>query len=289
MLNIEPGQIWKMRNGDKVVITKVTIKHEHWPIQGHPEGKPMAYMCWNKDGRYTPHMVGVYDLIEREDWINLPDSIKPYIYYQEPRITLLHGDCLKILPLLKPVDAVITDPVWPNNKVKEFENINPFMLFRDAIEQLAPPDRMAIVLGCDSEPSFLYPIYEFSGLAYFNQMRLRYARPHYKGRKLMGADIAYLYGNPPKSRKGQHIIPGEWTRTDTRGKETDHPCPRPLTQFKFIINNWTRENEIILDPFMGSGTTIEAAYELGRRVIGIETEARYLEMTIKRLKQEVLF
>jgi DNA modification methylase len=65
----------------------------------------------------------------------------------------------------------------------------------------------------------------------------------------------------------------------------EHPSPKPLNVMRWILG--CLPGETVLDPFMGSGTTLRAAKDLGRRAIGIEIEERYCEIAAKRLAQEV--
>lgn len=68
--------------------------------------------------------------------------------------------------------------------------------------------------------------------------------------------------------------------------KSGHPTPRKLNHVKWIIN-WFGAGPV-LDPFMGSGTTLQAAKECGFRSVGIEIEEKYCEMAVKRNKQQVL-
>lgn len=67
---------------------------------------------------------------------------------------------------------------------------------------------------------------------------------------------------------------------------SDHPAPFPLPLATRAIGTTTAD--LVVDPFMGSGTTLRAAKDLGRRAIGIERTERFCEMAAKRMAQEVL-
>ncbi len=78
-------------------------------------------------------------------------------------------------------------------------------------------------------------------------------------------------------------------RVYSRGQiENEHPAIYPLELPSRIISAYTTHGETIIDPFMGSGTTLVAAKNLGRCAIGIEIEERYCEIAAKRLAQEVM-
>jgi adenine-specific DNA-methyltransferase len=74
------------------------------------------------------------------------------------------------------------------------------------------------------------------------------------------------------------------------GEREPHPChptQKPLRAIARMIAAYTSESDTILDPFMGSGTTILAARNLGRCAIGIEIEEKYCQLAAQRLAQEV--
>jgi site-specific DNA-methyltransferase (adenine-specific) len=77
-----------------------------------------------------------------------------------------------------------------------------------------------------------------------------------------------------------------WRYQVERGQKS-HPTQKPLKLISELMQLFSNEGDIALDPFMGSGTTLRAAKDLGRKAIGIEIEEKYCEIAVKRLAQEV--
>lgn len=217
--------------------------------------------------------------------------MKPY--YQDEWVTIYHGDCREILPELEvKVSAIITDPPWPGTE----KTCNPdqptydiIPIFNEvALNFTKLSDRLVVILGCDTDPRFLMTVPD--DYPFLLACWLRRIPPTYKGNILYGADIAYAFGLPRAHEHTKRIIKSE-TYSVSAGRRDSiqtHPCFRPLKTMKWLVSNFTKEGETILDPFSGGGNILRAARETGRKAIGIDIVEKYCEISVKQCRQIVM-
>lgn len=196
--------------------------------------------------------------------------------------TLYCGDCREVLPDLK-YDVVITDPVWPNVPAGMFDiKETPLELMKTTAEMLNCR-RIVIVMRWDSDVRFLKTIpqeYEFVRV-----LNLPFGYPPNVGRTTAGMEHAYVFGDYPEAKNHKKILPATAPFSQYIKRDNSiHPCPRSQKHFDWLVANLARVDEIVCDPFMGSGTTGAAAIKLGRQFIGIEKEQKYFDEACRKIE-----
>ncbi len=211
--------------------------------------------------------------------------MKPY--YDDGRgIVIYHGDCREVLPTLEAgsVDLVLTDPPYgigydasisTQNGIQKFGAIAGDERLFDPTPFLNFPD--VILWGannyCHAIPPQAGQWYAWDKVTE-NGLKVRIAEAEYAWHK-----------RGTKSRIFRHLWSGAY-RDSEAGKRSVHPNQKPVTLMIWCLG-LSQTTGTVLDPFMGSGTTLRAAKDLGRKAIGIEIEERYCELAAKRLAQEV--
>jgi site-specific DNA-methyltransferase (adenine-specific) len=223
--------------------------------------------------------VEVYE--DREAEGGTAEEMKPY--YEHAGVTIYHGDCKEVLPTLG-VQAIVTDPPYGISYVKGKGGRGKHN--RRNVEPIAGDSE-------PFEPKFL--------LGYASV--LCWGADHYAQRlpegrwlvwdKLNGlesfdsfSDVEIAWFN----KKGaSRIFRYLWKGICQDGDKDIgrvHPTQKPLALMKWCFS-FIPDDELVCDPFMGSGTTLRAAKDLGRRAIGIELEEKYCEIAAERMSQEV--
>jgi site-specific DNA-methyltransferase (adenine-specific) len=204
---------------------------------------------------------------------------------------LILGDCLKVMRDLGPVDAVVTDPPYGVNggsgtlgkyskKTKYsgvFQDTEQYIVSHvlPAICAAISASKRAIVTP-GTPHCFKYPPPDDMGIIY---------QPATTGLNKWGRETSQpvlFYGKDPMS--GLTIQPKHIVAT-VRAEDVGHPCPKPLYVARWMVSRASLDNETILDPFMGSGTTLVACQKLGRQGIGIEIDPDYFEIACKRVDE----
>ena len=237
------------------------------------------------------------------------------LYYDHAGIQIYLGDCREILPEMARVQQVVTSP--PYNLKKKWWTGGKMGFHSDMAKKFTSEwydDEMPEVEYQQWQVSVLESCMAVcDGCVCYNH-KVRYAfkregRSFHPMEWLMpfplwveitwdrGGGVAFNSSRPIPSDEKIFVLgkPKAWHpqglttvwRIPPTGQQLEHPCPYPEEIPVRLIGMFSDDGDIILDPFMGSGTTLVAAKNLGRKAIGIEIEERYCEIAAKRLSQEV--
>jgi DNA modification methylase len=196
------------------------------------------------------------------------------------------GDCLEVMKKIpdKSVNLVLTDPpygtgcdkgvgggIYRGRKYKDNWDIRPTKNYFDEILRVS---NQVIIFG----GNFFTDLLPVNGhwIVWDKTGEIKFNNPYSM------CELAWT--NIPKNTIKKYIcIQAGFIAKE---KERFHPTQKPVRVFRQIIEDYSVEG-IILDPFLGSGTTAVACKELGRRFIGIEIDPKYCEIAERRLAQEV--
>ena len=214
--------------------------------------------------------------------------MKPY--YDEDGITIYHGDCREVSASLD-WGCVLSDPPYgisynhdPKSQSKHIESHRgqtaPVMNDDKPLDPAPWTDKPFILWGANNYAQRL-PVELRVWLCWDkvtrNGLKLRIAECEFAATNCVG-----------RSQVFRHLWSGGYRATE-RG-DFFHPTQKPIALMKWCIGlAGFPKKGTILDPFMGSGTTLLAARDMGRKAIGIELEEKYCEIAVKRLAQKFLF
>lgn len=205
--------------------------------------------------------------------------------------TLYLGDCRDVLPTLGEVDSVVTDPPYgvsggSGTMGKASQKTKYEAMFADTPENVRSVIVPAFVLALSlaqravitpgAPNAFSYPQPNDMGVLY---------QPAATGMGKWGRQTSQpvlYYGRDP--RIGLTIVPTHLVVT-VAAEQSDHPCPKPLSVAKWMVQRGSLEGETVLDPFMGSGTTGVACAMMGRSFIGIELHEPYFDIARCRIEE----
>jgi site-specific DNA-methyltransferase (adenine-specific) len=232
-------------------------------------------------------------------------------YYADESVTLYHGDCLEVLADMaeRSVDCVITDPPYTErthknattNKIGEHDHPlreggnRSFAAIGDAelketLSFLGRLTRRWLVSTLDYRHAIDFDNNPPAGL---RVLRIGVwvktnPTPQISGdRPAQGWEsIAYMHRNdlrPAWNAGGRH---GNFVSPIPRPE--GHPTAKPIGMVRDWVRWFTEPADLVLDPFVGSGTTLRAAKDEGRRAVGVELDERYCEIAARRMSQDVL-
>lgn len=215
-------------------------------------------------------------------------------YYEQDGITIYHGDARQVIDWLN-FDVLVTDPPYgvhfKGKATKHTKADGGYASLEDSPSYIGdvvvPIIEKCLARGIPAvvtpgiRSMFRYPEPRSVGTIFY---------PSGAGSGPWGficSQPIFYYGADPYLAAGLGSRPDSFSSVEP-AEPNGHPCPKPIKTMRWLVAKGSVEGQTVLDPFMGSGTTLRAAKDLGRKAIGIEISEEYCEIAVKRLAQGVL-
>lgn len=241
----------------------------------------------------------------------------PKPYYEQGGVTIYHGDTLDLLRELvleEPLAAVVTDPPYASGARTEASKASSGAMQRGQrwaakpiendqmtttgfvwlIREMCQATRPMLMIGgsllCFIDwrqwPNLVGAVestnMRVNGMVVWDKQSMGLGHGFRSQHELV---LHASRGVPRVASKGTGNV---LDHPRDHGAMDYHPSPKPVPLLRDLIEVVSARGETILDPFMGAGSTLRAAKDLGRKAIGIELEEKYCEIAAQRLAQEVL-
>lgn len=227
--------------------------------------------------------------------------MKPY--YQDELVTIYNGDCRDVMSSISGANCVLTDPPYMFGMAStmhegkaggwgDMMNSSSFYACLLRKFQKIVENRSGSAWVFNSWRSFPilaraafdaeWPIESLMiwDKEWIGPGGMRGLRPSYEVCALFCCkEFQFLNRGQPD------IVRSKW---HPGNRQSDHPAEKPVALLMRIIENSTKTGELVMDPFCGSGSTLVAAKQAGRKSVGIEIEEKWCEVAAKRLQQEML-
>jgi len=220
---------------------------------------------------------------------------------------IIQGDCLEVLSTIpdESVDCVITDPPYGTNDGKgkvirrgktdtDFGVIDwdvevPLSFIVD-LKRIMKEDTWGVIFTDNVFISSLWYELEKVGLKPRNTFYWikpnKAPTPRSNFKSAVETAVVFTKGRTNQKWLGGGNKPNYVEIPFVSGKEkVKHPTQKPVTLFEYLIKLFSGEKDIILDPFLGSGTTAVASINLNRKYIGIEKDPEYCKIARERVKR----
>lgn len=211
------------------------------------------------------------------------------------------GDCLEVMKEMEgnSIDLVLTDPPYKLSQRYTSSTDSDNVIGVASIYNCAQESKrvlkdggLAVVFYDNRLLPVALDAFKKAGFKYIRALTLyrRAGSAHMMCGFMSTSDFILIFQNGEAKLNFYGSCSHDVYIKDKMEKESaHHPAQKPLWVIKDLIQRLSKEGDLILDPFAGSGTTGRACKDLGRNFILIEKEEKYIEVINRRLQQEVLF